>query len=530
MQCQSCDAKDQVTIAGKTFCANCGTPASESPSTTSSQSIVASPPILNTSTPASSSTTTTTPANSTSSTPVEAENSDTLASELTSSLRRQAPNENDPVISAYTSPTNVPQKTSAPTQPITPASISAQTPISPPVAPINNTQPQNQQPSISPAQATPQLPSQLTNTTISAANSNSEFTSLDNKDEGIFTDDQLNALANSPGYSAPTSHSVIAKTTPAPQAPVAPQNNSVNNLPAQNTVNSIVATPPTTNTALASPQPAHIRPMNDIKTNMNAASPTNGHLSRGTVTSAPNPAAYRGTTPTNTNLSMQPEASRSPNHQAPLGKPAPSSQHILSKPVQPAGPKPPTISATPQTNSSQRTNSQVMSNNVSKTKNSSNGSAKKLGSKVASVSLSLAGLILLGVYVWQINYPNLALKVASSKAGINASLPSYVPSGWQVSGDIQSNPGSIGYELRSSDGARTIAVSEDRSEWDSQALAENYLATKTSKYTTVQSEGLTIYLYNNNQASWINHGTWYRIEGDNHGLSQDQIIKMATSL
>src|SRR5436309_2989419 len=26
MQCPDCDAKDQVTIAGKTFCANCGTP------------------------------------------------------------------------------------------------------------------------------------------------------------------------------------------------------------------------------------------------------------------------------------------------------------------------------------------------------------------------------------------------------------------------------------------------------------------------------------------------------------------------
>ena len=52
----------------------------------------------------------------------------------------------------------------------------------------------------------------------------------------------------------------------------------------------------------------------------------------------------------------------------------------------------------------------------------------------------------------------------------------------------------------------------------------------TDKYTALQAEGLTIYIYNNNQASWVNHGTWYRIEGQDHGLSKDQIIKMATSL
>lgn len=155
---------------------------------------------------------------------------------------------------------------------------------------------------------------------------------------------------------------------------------------------------------------------------------------------------------------------------------------------------------------------------------------KKHGSKVASVGLSLAGVILLGVYVWQINYPNLALKVAGSKAGISASLPAYLPNGWKISGDIQANPGSISYKLATAEGDKSVSINQVRSDWDSQALAENYLAPNTDKYTALQAEGLTIYLYNNNQASWVNHGTWYRIEGQDHGLSKDQIIKMATSL
>jgi N-acetylmuramoyl-L-alanine amidase len=109
-------------------------------------------------------------------------------------------------------------------------------------------------------------------------------------------------------------------------------------------------------------------------------------------------------------------------------------------------------------------------------------------------------------------------------------MPSYLPNGWKISGDIQANPGSINYKLASADGDKSVSINEVRSDWDSQALAENYLSPNADKYTALQSEGLTIYIYNNNQASWVNHGTWYRIEGQDHGLSRDQIIKMATSL
>jgi hypothetical protein len=154
---------------------------------------------------------------------------------------------------------------------------------------------------------------------------------------------------------------------------------------------------------------------------------------------------------------------------------------------------------------------------------------KKTAGKIASITASMAGVALLGFYVWQINFPNLALKVASSKAGINASLPSYMPSGWKVSGDVTANPGSVSYDLSSQDGSKKVSISESRTDWDSQALAENYLQSKVSSYTALQSQGLTIYMYDN-QASWVNQGTWYRIEGENNGLTKDQIIKMATSI
>lgn len=153
----------------------------------------------------------------------------------------------------------------------------------------------------------------------------------------------------------------------------------------------------------------------------------------------------------------------------------------------------------------------------------------KKGATIGSLALTVVGLFLVGAYVWQVNYPNLALKVASSKAGMNANLPGYLPNGYKISGDISASPGVISYKLANSEN-KDVVVSQQKTDWDSQALAENYVANKASNYLALQAQGLTIYVYGNNQASWVNHGTWYKIEGQNSGMSQDQIIRMATSL
>lgn len=148
----------------------------------------------------------------------------------------------------------------------------------------------------------------------------------------------------------------------------------------------------------------------------------------------------------------------------------------------------------------------------------------------SSAVMSIVGLILVAGYIWQVNYPNLAFKVAASKAGINANAPSYVPSGWKLSNNIKTSPGVVSYNIESANNKQQVAITQAKTDWDSQALAENYVTSKSAKYLALQAQGLTIYMYGDNQASWINHGNWYRLEGQNHGLDQDQIIKIATSL
>jgi len=322
----------------------------------------------------------------------------------------------------------------------------------------------------------------------SAETLGSEMSSLDSKDEGIFSDEQLKELSS---QDEPTSGAVPADTPTATSTD--PDQDSIVSGSAMKVIQPLhddsgaTMNPFTKRLVGPDGKPSSPEQIDAIIKN-NAGS----NLSINGIT-APAPAASALPNP-NMNTAAA-EVPSIPQAQAPQPQAKPMPSPI---PADIAGDKP-------------------------------KSTTKKTIGKLASITASMAGVALLGFYVWQINFPNLALKVASSKAGINASLPSYMPSGWKVSGDVIANPGSVSYDLSSQDGSKKVSISESRTDWDSQALAENYLQSKVSSYTALQSQGLTIYMYDN-QASWVNQGTWYRIEGENNGLTKDQIIKMATSI
>ena len=68
--------------------------------------------------------------------------------------------------------------------------------------------------------------------------------------------------------------------------------------------------------------------------------------------------------------------------------------------------------------------------------------------KPLGVAASILLVFLAGYYLWRTNYPSLAFKIASSKAGISATMPGYVPDGFELNGNIQSSPGSVSYNLQ----------------------------------------------------------------------------------
>lgn len=479
MNCDVCDSKDQIEIAGKTFCASCGSVDSfvdkssigsgmVNPSTDQANNqINTSYQMRPTQIPAQQNPIQTNTATS----PAISDNNQ--INPVVNNVQPQQGNLQSNVSNVPTQNTVSNINQPVPVPPSTPV-IANQTPANTPQMPINPTIPPVVNQNIANNQSLPQAQNQaiqdITSVNkadgVQAENIGNEIGQLSKKDNLVFSDDELDQLANE---------------KPATTNVVNPFADISNNLDKPN------------------PQ---TKPIEDIRPNNNQMFPP----------------------PINSNTTA--EVKPNNNDVVPVNNMAASPAPIQSVPNTPIQASPLQVIQTDVAKNNLQAN--VLTNQVQQSKNPSK--LKKHSGKVASVGLSLAGVILLGIYVWQINYPNLALKVAGSKAGISASMPSYLPNGWRISGDIQSNPGSISYKLASADGDKSVSVNEVRSDWDSQALAENYLSPNADKYTALQSEGLTIYIYNNNQASWVNHGTWYRIEGQDHGLSRDQIIKMATSL
>lgn len=138
-----------------------------------------------------------------------------------------------------------------------------------------------------------------------------------------------------------------------------------------------------------------------------------------------------------------------------------------------------------------------------------------------------AGMVLLFGYVTYLNYPNIAVRVAASQANIGASMPGYVPSGYRFSGPVAYDTGTLTLTFSSREG--NIALTQSQTRWDSESLLDNLVRQETSKYSTYQENGLTIYIYDNRNAVWVNGGLLYKIEASKF-INPDDIVKMASSL
>lgn len=157
--------------------------------------------------------------------------------------------------------------------------------------------------------------------------------------------------------------------------------------------------------------------------------------------------------------------------------------------------------------------------------------AKKLhvSPKIVSLaSFTLVALAISGFLAYQ-NLPELAMRVAATRAGLSAHLPSYQPSGYSMAGPIQYQPGQVTVNYKSASDARAFNVVQKNSSWNSETLLENFVASTNTPYQTFQSNGRTIYIYGGNKATWVDGGIWYSIDGQSN-LNSDQLLRIAESL
>lgn len=147
---------------------------------------------------------------------------------------------------------------------------------------------------------------------------------------------------------------------------------------------------------------------------------------------------------------------------------------------------------------------------------------------VSLASFTLVALAISGFVAYQ-NLPEIAMRVAATRAGFSASLPSYQPSGFSMAGPIKYQPGEVTVNYKSASDSRSFDVVQKNSSWNSETLLENFVATTGKPYQTFQSNGRTIYIYDNNKATWVDGGVWYNIDGKSN-LNSDQLLRIANGL
>jgi hypothetical protein len=144
---------------------------------------------------------------------------------------------------------------------------------------------------------------------------------------------------------------------------------------------------------------------------------------------------------------------------------------------------------------------------------------------------SLAGLAAVLVVVGFVAYANKAsveLQVASVRAGFQASLPNYTPTGYERQA-AKAADGKVAIGFSSPAQHNAFTLTQESSSWDSQTLFDSIVAQNNTTYQTVQSSGRTIYLYGGDKAAWVDGGILYKVDG-NAKLNSDQVISLATSM
>lgn len=138
-------------------------------------------------------------------------------------------------------------------------------------------------------------------------------------------------------------------------------------------------------------------------------------------------------------------------------------------------------------------------------------------------------LFLIAGYFTYLNMPNLSVRVAAAQAGIDATYPSYRPSGYSLSGPVAYNEGEVSMKFAMNGTNQNFTLTQAKSGWDSAAVQSNYvIPVAGAEYNVTQSGGLTIFSYDK-AAAWVNDNILYTIKGD-APLTPDQIQRIATSL
>ena len=146
-----------------------------------------------------------------------------------------------------------------------------------------------------------------------------------------------------------------------------------------------------------------------------------------------------------------------------------------------------------------------------------------------ALACSATCIFALGVLV-KINIPDITVRVAAMQTGIEASYPSFVPNGFQLTSASSDQNGTVVLNFENPAKA-SFKISQKKSSWDSSALLNNFVKPEwRDNYTIIREQGITIYL-TDNEATWVNGGLLFNLKiNQDNLLSKQQIKDIITSL
>jgi hypothetical protein len=153
----------------------------------------------------------------------------------------------------------------------------------------------------------------------------------------------------------------------------------------------------------------------------------------------------------------------------------------------------------------------------------------KVNPRVVTISAAVLAVVFLGSFLAYQNVPSVAMRVAANRAGFSGHLPSNTPAGFAFKGPIQYAKDNIVLKFQSNSDTRKFVIVQKPTDWTSESLLANYVLTTKSRYQTYHDKGLTVFIYNDGSATWVDKGVWYSLNGEG-SLSADQILAIAGSM
>jgi hypothetical protein len=151
---------------------------------------------------------------------------------------------------------------------------------------------------------------------------------------------------------------------------------------------------------------------------------------------------------------------------------------------------------------------------------------RRTGLKLTLIFLIV--LAALAFVTWQ-KFPQLSVKVAGSRAHINATVPSYKPVGYNMAAPATVQDGEVLIKFAAAESGLGYDISQQPSNMTSTSLAQT-LVHPGAQMQTSQVGGNTVYIYGeHNDAAWVNNGILYSLM-DHANLSSDQIINIVKGL